>query len=125
MIRREDVEIHKRKTITPKHRATLFLEHDGRCYLCSEKIAGAWQVEHRIPIALGGLDEPGNWRPAHLDCHSKKTKADVTSIAKAKRLERKHDPDREKKPSRIQGRGFPPKGSGPKMKSRGFDKRPR
>lgn len=79
----------KRKSFTPAQRARIFSAHDGRCYLCGEKIARGtdWHVEHVIPWALTHDNSDENLRPAHPggECHAAKTKADVKQIAKAKR----------------------------------------
>jgi 5-methylcytosine-specific restriction endonuclease McrA len=104
---RDPVEIHKRKTFSKKERARLFALYDGICYLSGAKIVpgDAWDVEHVIPLALGGTNDDDNLRLALCDPHKAKTKADVSSIAKAKRLEKKADP-LTRKPSRMQSRGF-------------------
>jgi len=83
----------KRKTISSKQRLKLFQDHSGVCHICGGKInvGESWEVEHIIPIAMGGDDEPSNWRPAHTKCHKGKTKEDVTAIAKAKRREALHN----------------------------------
>lgn len=82
----------KRRSLTTKARLELFTEHHGECHICGGKIhAGEkWEVEHLIPIAMGGDDEAHNMRPAHVKCHRAKTSADVKAIAKAKRMEAKH-----------------------------------
>lgn len=79
--------------MTKKRRAEVFLAADGTCHICSEKISDAekWEVEHVIPIQLGGEDDIPNTQPAHVSCHKAKTKTDITQIAKAKRVEKKHN----------------------------------
>jgi len=83
----------KRRNWTKAQRATLYEEHGGLCHICGQGIdldTERMEVEHLIPIALGGGDEWSNIRPAHATCHAAKTKGDVTSIAKAKRVNLKH-----------------------------------
>lgn len=65
---------------------------DGLCHICGMRIRAAekWDIEHVIPLALGGADNPPNMRPAHKACHAPKTAADVASIAKAKRQKARH-----------------------------------
>lgn len=72
--------------------AALFLAHDGRCHICGGKIGPgeAWDLEHRIPLALGGEDDEANCAPAHRKCHAAKTAADIGQIAKSKRVRAKH-----------------------------------
>lgn len=104
---REPVQIHKRKSFSAKDRAKVFAAHGGICYLSGVKIGSAddWQIEHVIPLALGGTNDVENLRPALTDPHKVKTKDDVRSISKAKRIEKKQNP-LTRKPSRMQSRGF-------------------
>ena len=82
----------KRKTISTKQRVALFQKHDGVCHICGGKInvGEAWDLDHRIPLAMGGEDIEANWAPAHGKCHRTKTTDDVGKIAKAKRREARH-----------------------------------
>jgi hypothetical protein len=84
--------VTKRKSISTKQRVELFNEHNGICHICGGKInvGEAWEVEHRIPFAMGGEDSKSNWAPAHSKCHRTKTTDDVGAIAKAKRREARH-----------------------------------
>ena len=81
-----------RKTISAKKRVALFAAHGGACHICGGKInvGEAWEVEHRIPFAMGGADDESNWVPTHVKCHRVKTTEDVGNIAKAKRREARH-----------------------------------
>lgn len=82
-----------RRHISKKDRRDLFYAHDGMCHICGGKIHAhieAWDVEHVIPLALGGDDEPSNWRPAHAKCHKAKTRQDAADIGRARRIEAKH-----------------------------------
>jgi 5-methylcytosine-specific restriction endonuclease McrA len=73
---------------------TIFYRAGGLCHICGEKIglAERWEIEHRIPLALGGDEAKGslNLQPAHARCHSAKTSVDAWNNAKAKRREAKH-----------------------------------
>ena len=82
----------KRKTISVKLRVKIFAQNNGECHICGGKIGvgESWQVEHRIPFAMGGADDESNWVPAHIKCHRTKTTEDVGNIAKAKRREARH-----------------------------------
>lgn len=66
-----------------------------------------WDVEHMIPLAMGGEDDPQNWAPAHRKCHRGKTSEDVSNIAKAKRREARHLGARISKSPLPGGRGTP------------------
>jgi 5-methylcytosine-specific restriction endonuclease McrA len=82
-----------RRSLSTKARAALFLDHKGQCHICGGMIqpGQAWEVEHVIPLAQGGDDEPHNMRPAHAKCHKAKTADDAANTAKAKRREAKHN----------------------------------
>lgn len=81
-----------RKPISTIRRAAIFKAARGVCHICERRIQAGerWEVEHRIPLALGGADDDSNRRPAHEKCHAKKTRDDQSSIARAKRREARH-----------------------------------
>ena len=82
-----------RKRWTALRRARLFDAHKGLCHICGLKIDAVregFEVEHVIPLALGGDDDEGNCRPAHVACHKDKTADDKAQIAKANRVRAKH-----------------------------------
>ena len=83
-----------RKSISTRERLRLFNLHGGICHLCGGKIDGAreaWDINHEIPLELGGADDDENRKPAHRKCHQDHTaKTDIPNIARAKRREAKH-----------------------------------
>jgi hypothetical protein len=88
-----DVSTTKRRAMSPQRRLRIFEAAAGVCILCNVKIDGVkekWIVEHLRPLGLGGADEDGNCGPAHETCRREKDKADVASIAKAKRSKARH-----------------------------------
>lgn len=91
----------KRKKFSSKQRLECFVKHGALCYLCETKIKPGeeWQIEHILPVALGGSNEDENLRPVHVHCHKPKTKDDVGKISKANRLRAKHFGAKEKKGS--------------------------
>jgi 5-methylcytosine-specific restriction endonuclease McrA len=80
----------KRRSLTSLQRLKIFEAAHGVCYICLQKITGKWDVEHIIPLALGGADEPTNMLPAHKTCHGEKSKVDAGNLAKANRRRAKH-----------------------------------
>lgn len=83
---REPVNPTPRKKLSVKERLEVLVSGGGKCCFCREKITGAFDVSHRVPLALGGLDEPDNREPAHPDCHKAHTRGvDIPNIARAKR----------------------------------------
>lgn len=83
-----------RRKVSRTERVAIYHAAGGRCHLCSEKIglAERWDVEHVIPLEMGGDEAKGstNLQPAHVACHRTKTSVDSWQIAKAKRREANH-----------------------------------
>jgi 5-methylcytosine-specific restriction endonuclease McrA len=83
-----------RRRISVTERVAIYHGADGRCHICGERIglAERWQVEHRVPLELGGDEAKGspNLQPAHVDCHKTKTSVDAWNLAKARRREANH-----------------------------------
>ncbi len=106
-MKRESVEIHRRKSFSKKERARLFELYGGVCYLSGAKIGplDEWEIEHVLALALGGTNDDENLRLALRDPHRDKTRRDVKAIGKVMRLEKKADPFT-RKPSKMQSRGF-------------------
>ena len=83
----------KRRTVTPKIRLAMLFKADNRCQSCQAKIhpGQKWEIDHIIPLALGGPDSLENMQILCKICHRFKTnQRDITQIAKVKRLEIKH-----------------------------------
>jgi len=65
------------------------------------------EIDHIIPLELGGSDDEDNLQALCYAHHKAKTKEDIKRIAKARRLRNKKPPD----PNRLG-----------QIRSRGFDK---
>lgn len=116
-----------RPSMSKARRARIFEAHGGICEICGAKIAAGvkYEIEHRIPWALGHDDSDANLYPAHPECHHAKTVGeDRPRIDKAKaqagetgqRARRaKHGPSLKSGPTKW------PKGR--KLESRGFERR--
>ena len=81
-----------RRHISTTERVRIFRDAGGRCHICAQPITvgDPWDVEHVIPLALGGADGGDNLAPAHVACHRSKTATDAGDTARAKRREAKH-----------------------------------
>ena len=60
-----------------------------RCHLCNALIDKSLRaphplsasVDHVVPHALGGADDPGNLRPAHLSCNRSRQVKPIHEVA--------------------------------------------
>ena len=83
----------RRHVFSTSFRLNLFLKRKGTCTSCSQKIdAGkAWDIDHILPLALGGTNEPENLQILCKPCHQSKTsQSDIPRIAKTKRVKAYH-----------------------------------
>ena len=74
-------------------RLDTFLNSQGKCCSCKFKIdpGQSWDLDHIIPRALGGSDDPSNMQVLCRACHRNKTRHhDVPRIAKSKRQKARH-----------------------------------
>lgn len=58
---------HTRRDIEAQYRA-----QDGRCWWCGKAVGEAYHVDHRIPLAKGGSNNPDNLCIACPDCNCRK-----------------------------------------------------
>ena len=103
----------KRRSMSAARRRRIFLAHGGVCGFCHEEIdpCGGYEIDHEIPLALGGSDADGNCYPLHVRCHEIKTfglkrsgrrrVSDFSVIAKVKRLRARRLGLEPKKRSRL------------------------
>lgn len=83
----------RRRSISTREHVDLFLAAMGRCQSCGWPLRPgvAWEVDHVIPLALGGRDEMANLQVLCVPCHSGKTRRrDVPAIAKSARARARH-----------------------------------
>jgi 5-methylcytosine-specific restriction endonuclease McrA len=65
---------------TSRRRRDVFERSQGRCHYCHTPLMldGKWHVEHMLPKALGGPDDPWNLVAACVTCNL--TKSDQTAL---------------------------------------------
>jgi 5-methylcytosine-specific restriction endonuclease McrA len=83
----------RRRSLSTRERLDLFVAAYGRCQGCGWTLTPGtrWEVDHVIPLALGGRDALDNMQVLCVPCHSGKTRRhDVPAIAKAARLRARH-----------------------------------
>lgn len=82
-----------RRSRSKRARLEIFNAAQGKCHICGRKIqvTEQWEVEHIIPLAMGGEDAGSNLAPAHKSCHRQKTNEDLGNLARAKRRAAYHN----------------------------------
>lgn len=58
-------------TYTPADIESIRIAQNNRCYLCHKKLK-TYHIDHFIPLALGGSNDPGNLRLACPHCNQSK-----------------------------------------------------
>lgn len=78
--------------IPPRVRVRVFDRNGGVCHLSGRRIrAGeAWDCDHIVALANGGLHRESNLAPALKAPHREKTKADVAEKSRVYRVRAKH-----------------------------------
>jgi 5-methylcytosine-specific restriction endonuclease McrA len=92
----------RRRSLSNMDRLNLFIQRHGQCAHCEMKIMPGkrWDVDHVIPIALGGSNNVENLQILCWSCHITKTAyEDIPRIAKTNRLlVRHHGANRSRRP---------------------------
>ena len=79
----------RRPTFSTRFRLNLFIERQGSCASCQSRIqAGkSWDIDHVLPLALGGSNALQNLQLLCKPCHIQKAATlDIPMIAKTKRI---------------------------------------
>lgn len=58
--------------ITPDDARLMDVLQGGRCFYCGEPVGTKATIDHLIPQAYGGVDEPSNAVLAHRRCNQRK-----------------------------------------------------
>ncbi len=62
--------MNNRKKLPDRDRCKIYTKYGGRCAYCGQPITyKEMQVEHREPLARGGLDGPENYMPSCRTCN--------------------------------------------------------
>jgi 5-methylcytosine-specific restriction endonuclease McrA len=78
-------QVDKVKSI-PRRRKQIFDAAGGKCHYCQTTLTldGKWHIEHKMPKALGGDNQPGNLVASCVSCNHKKR--DTTDVEFKARL---------------------------------------
>lgn len=76
----------------PRVRLRIFDRHHGICHISGRKIqpGEAWELDHIIALANGGLNVESNLAPALKEKHREKTAADVAEKSRVYRKRTRH-----------------------------------
>ncbi|WP_316859963.1 HNH endonuclease signature motif containing protein [uncultured Cohaesibacter sp.] len=97
-----------REEFSKKTKAEAFLRDGGRCVKCGTKLSpDATEYDHIEPCGLGGDNSLDNCQCLCGECHKEKTKGDVKTIAKVKRIHNKHVGIETRKKQKLPSRPFP------------------
>ena len=61
-----------RRNPSKSTRRRLWRSTDGRCIYCGDGLTPGWHVDHMVPLARGGSNDPHNLAPACPDCNTTK-----------------------------------------------------
>ena len=82
-----------RRPLPTTLRLELFLAAKGQCQACGWRLSpgSCWEIDHVVPLALGGTDEAANLQVLCIACHGDKTaRQDVPAQSKARRMQARH-----------------------------------
>lgn len=97
-------EATPRLSMSPARRARIIAKSGGCCAYPECPITTGLEIDHTIPLELGGREDDSNLVALCIAHHKAKTRLDIKLIAKARRIVKKATEPR--KPSTLKGRGF-------------------
>ena len=83
----------KRDKLTPAQRLEIAEANDFICHITAlpiDPVKDAWEIDHIIPLWMGGMDEGDNMAPVLSWAHKQKTADEAGTRAKANRIKVKH-----------------------------------
>lgn len=100
-MRREEAPATKRRPMTAARRARILRLRGAVCAHPECDRSEGLEIDHVLPLELGGSDDDDNLEPLCPVHHRRKTRADIKRIAKARRIRKKEAGEvRAKKPIR-------------------------
>lgn len=97
-------EATPRKAMSLGRRGRIIARQGHVCARCGDKVS-VFEIDHVLPIELGGAEDDDNLQALCGRCHRAKTGADIQRIAKARRQAKLNHP---RVPSKrpLRSRGF-------------------
>lgn len=99
---------HDDQKVPPRVRQRVFDRYEGKCHLTGQPIGPGvpWQLDHVVPLILGGQHRESNLAPALVEPHKAKTKVEKAVKSKIAAVRQKHLGIKAPKP-KIMSQGFP------------------
>ena len=66
----------------------LAAEQDYKCAICQHQLPSCWQLDHKVPLHLGGSNHVENFQVLCGSCHDSKSQREMIEYHEAKRRER-------------------------------------
>lgn len=63
----------QRRFATKQQRDAVLIAQDFRCAICSLELKDGFELDHRLPYALGGVTDVSNLQAVCKSCHRLKT----------------------------------------------------
>lgn len=98
-----------RRSMSPARRKRILERDNHACTVCTDR-EGPFEIDHHLPLWLGGTDTDDNLRTLCKNCHKGETKASSKARAKCKRLNGATGRKRHKR--KILSLKFPPRPDG-------------
>ena len=77
-----------RKMLTSSYRDFIFHRDNYTCARCHRRFpAYELEVDHIVPIALGGFSNPSNLQTLCRECHKKKTREDIEKLNSMRKVQ--------------------------------------
>lgn len=90
------------RNMTRARRARIMEAHGNECAGCGEvRNPETFEIDHEMPLWLGGSDEDQNMKPRCLSCHRIKTAGESAQRAKIERIREKRFDPRSKKQRQL------------------------
>lgn len=74
----------KRRRLTPRQRLTVIYNQRYKCSSCHELLKPWFEIDHIIPLHLGGKDSLENMNAKCVECHAQKTHSEILNFIESR-----------------------------------------